>query len=82
MTARRDEHPHHQCGRILDEGPGIALKRSRVRPQIDVIAVYCPNPDAVYYVPAQSGIHQLRIGAAKNGQAKGVHLASDYRAFV
>jgi hypothetical protein len=48
--------------------------------EIDLFAVYCPELDKVYLVPAR-GLQTnmtLRLAPTANGQAKGVHWARDY----
>lgn len=49
--------------------------------QADVFAVYSPDLDKVFIVPvsdAPSRSCRLRLEAPKNGQSKGVRMASDY----
>ena len=50
--------------------------------EIDAIAAYCPELDAVYYLPAslaadRSGIH-LRVEAPRNGQRGSLNWAAQY----
>ena len=55
--------------------------RRNYRGEADFFAVYEPTAGTVYLIPVASvGIKQaqLRVTAAKNGQSKGVRLASDY----
>jgi hypothetical protein len=49
--------------------------------QIDLLCVYCPSTNECYYLnPAKfKKSVSLRVKASKNGQQRGVHLASDYR---
>ncbi len=51
--------------------------------QVDVLGIYCPETDECYYLrPRDHGRSvTLRLTPARNGQAKGVRLASDFRAF-
>lgn len=49
--------------------------------QIDLFAVYCPENDRVYAVPAEEAtttVGCLRIDPTANNQAKGVRWAADY----
>jgi hypothetical protein len=49
--------------------------------QVELFGVYVPELDKVYFVPVdEAGSHMvhLRLEPPKNGQAKGVRLASDY----
>jgi len=51
------------------------------RGQIEFFAVYCPDNDVVYVVPVEdvtTTLGVLRIEPPKNGQVKGVRLASRY----
>ena len=51
--------------------------------EIDVIAVYCPDTDLVYFIPVaelegkSTGI-SLRLETPKNNQMKGVRMADQY----
>ena len=57
-------------------------KRPYTAEEIDAIAAYCPDNERRYYVPIDraSGheLISLRLAPAKNHQAKGILLASDY----
>lgn len=56
--------------------------RSRVDVlQIDLYCVYCPDTDACYYFDpkGQGASIRLRVSAPKNGQAKRIRFADDYR---
>lgn len=61
------------------------VKRETYKGQADYFGVYCAEADEVYLVPVhecgnQSGA--LRLKPPRNGQAKGVRWARDYRADV
>ncbi|HEY3828823.1 MAG TPA: group I intron-associated PD-(D/E)XK endonuclease [Solirubrobacteraceae bacterium] len=50
--------------------------------EIDAIAIYCPDTDKCYLLPvgeveSRTAI-SLRLGAARNNQARGVRWAKDY----
>jgi len=47
---------------------------------VDVFCVYCPDTRTCYYVdPQKAGVTMLlRVTAPRNGQRKGIHLASDF----
>lgn len=68
-TTWADKNGNHRTAYDLDE--------------IDVIAVYCPDTDLIYFVPAgelkdrSTGI-SLRLEKPKNNQTKGVRLAEQY----
>ena len=49
--------------------------------EVDVICVYCPDTGECYYLePKQFRSNvSLRVRASKNGQAKGVNFASNFR---
>jgi len=49
--------------------------------EIDLLAIYCPETDACYYLdPKEFGKSvSLRVRTAGNGQRRGVNLAEDYR---
>ena len=55
--------------------------RRDYRGQVETFGVYCPELDKVYMVPVsevgRTGAH-LRVDPPKNGQRKGIRLASDY----
>lgn len=49
--------------------------------ELDVMAVFCPETDLVYFVDIgeiEGSVLTLRITEPKNGQKKGVRLASEY----
>ena len=49
--------------------------------EIDIFCVYCPDTDCCYYLDPdkyRSNV-SLRVEAPKNGQAKGVRFARDFR---
>lgn len=48
---------------------------------IDLYCIYCPDTDECYYLrPTDFGYSvALRVETPKNGQIKGINLASDYR---
>ena len=52
------------------------------RGQVEAFGVFCPQTGRVYIVPlaalASVSTARLRIGAAKNGQLKGVLFAQDF----
>ncbi|MBV8957740.1 MAG: hypothetical protein JO054_03415 [Actinobacteria bacterium] len=51
------------------------------RGEVDVFGVYSPELDQVFIVPVDVAPVRgctLRLGPARNGQAKGVHWAKDY----
>lgn len=52
--------------------------------QVDIFAIYCPDTDEVYYVPAEeviahSSSFRLKIGEAKNNQKKGIRFCKYYK---
>ena len=49
--------------------------------EVDLVCVYCPATGACYYFRPQAHGNRvmLRVVPAKNNQAKGVHLAEDFR---
>jgi hypothetical protein len=49
--------------------------------EIDIFCVYCPDTDECYYLePGKYGSNvSLRVKTPKNGQAKGVKFANDFR---
>jgi PD-(D/E)XK endonuclease len=49
--------------------------------QVDLYCIYCPDTDECYYLePAKYRSNaSLRVKTPKNGQAKGVCFAADYR---
>ncbi|MCP5089730.1 MAG: hypothetical protein GY949_02280 [Gammaproteobacteria bacterium] len=49
--------------------------------EVDLYCVYCPDTDECYYLrPEKFGSNaSLRVETPKNGQAKRVNFASDYR---
>jgi hypothetical protein len=56
--------------------------RKDYRSDVDVFGIYSPDLDEVFLVPvgeAPSREASLRLGPTRNGQAKGVRWASDYR---
>jgi len=58
--------------------------RKRSVGDYDILAAYCPETKAVYFIPDEvlantTTSFSLRLEKAKNGQAKGVHLAEDFR---
>lgn len=51
---------------------------------LDWIAAYCPDPEAVIYIPrheweSNGVLINIRIAQPKNGQTKGVRLYTDYQ---
>jgi hypothetical protein len=51
--------------------------------EVDVTCIYCPETDACYYLRPQDHGQSvtLRVAASKNGQERGVLLASAFRDF-
>ena len=51
--------------------------------QMDVLCIYCPETDECYYLRPEVHGHSvtLRITPPRNGQGRGVHLASSFRGF-
>ncbi len=49
--------------------------------EVDWGAIYCPQTDQCYYVPAAKCPLSLRIEAPRNGQRQGINLASDFKDF-
>ena len=51
--------------------------------EVDVTCIYCPETDACYYLRPQDHGQSvtLRVTASKNGQERGVLLASAFRDF-
>jgi hypothetical protein len=49
--------------------------------EVDLFCIYCPDTDECYYLrPRDFGSNvSLRVEAPRNGQAKGIHLASEFR---
>jgi hypothetical protein len=49
--------------------------------EVDLFCIYCPDTDECYYLePEQFRSNvSLRVEASKNGQAKRIHFAGDYR---
>ena len=49
--------------------------------EVDVYCIYCPDTDECYYLePGKFGSSvSLRVDAPKNGQAKYVNFAADFR---
>jgi hypothetical protein len=49
--------------------------------EVDLYCIYCPDTDECYYLePAKFGLNAtLRVRTPKNGQAKRVSFAADYR---
>ena len=49
--------------------------------EVDLFCVYCPDTDECYYLrPRDFGSNvSLRVEAPKNGQASGIHFASEFR---
>ena len=49
--------------------------------EVDLYCVYCPDTDECYYIEPGSfrSNATLRVRAPKNGQAKGIKFASDFR---
>lgn len=59
---------------------GRRYAKARANEEIDVVAVCDGDSRRIYYLPAPFiGVRRLRISPARNGQAKGVRLASDFR---
>ena len=55
--------------------------RRDYRDDADLFAVYCPETRGVYLIPVEIAPRAemyLRLTPPKNGQTKGVHLASQY----
>ena len=61
---------------------GTHMKASD-KSQVDVLGIYCPETDECYYLrPGDHGRSvTLRMTPPRNGQEKGVRLASDFRRF-
>jgi hypothetical protein len=51
--------------------------------QVDVLCIYCPETDECYYLRPSDHGHSvtLRVAPSKNGQARGVQMASCFRTF-
>ena len=49
--------------------------------EVDLYCIYCPDTDECYYLrPCEYGSNvSLRVKTPKNGQAKGVNFAADFR---
>jgi hypothetical protein len=49
--------------------------------EVDLFCVYCPDTDECYYLrPRDFGSNvSLRVKTPKNGQASGIHYASEFR---
>ena len=49
--------------------------------EVDIYCIYCPDTDECYYLrPVDFGSNaSLRVEMPKNGQAKGIHFAADFR---
>jgi hypothetical protein len=49
--------------------------------EVDLFCVYCPDTDECYYLrPRDFGSNvSLRVETPKNGQARGIHVASEFR---
>ncbi len=49
--------------------------------EVDIYCIYCPDTDECYYLrPLDFGSNvSLRVETPKNGQAKGINFASDFR---
>lgn len=51
----------------------------------DILAFYCPDTSSCYYVPVnaiKTGGISLRLEKPKNGQIKGINLASDFTKII
>lgn len=56
-------------------------KSHYVEGEIDFFAVFCPETEQVYYIPAEEAGDtsvSLRVTLPRNGQKRGVHMADDY----
>jgi hypothetical protein len=58
--------------------------RKRSTGDYDILAAYCPETETVYFLPDETlgsatSSFSLRIEKTKNGQAKGVRFAEDFR---
>ena len=49
--------------------------------EVDLYCIFCPDTDECYYLDPRSfdSNASLRVEAPKNGQAKGVNFAADFR---
>jgi PD-(D/E)XK endonuclease len=56
-------------------------RRPLDKQEVDVVCIYCPDTRACYYVdPKAFGISvSLRVRPSRNGQARNVLIADDYR---
>lgn len=69
-----------ELGSVWSDRHGMH-RRPMDKSEVDIVCVYCPATRACYYFrPHGHGNRvMLRVVAAKNNQAKGVHLAEDFR---
>lgn len=51
--------------------------------ELDVVCIYCPDTDECYYLRPSDHVQSvtLRVEPTRNGQVRGVLLASDFRSF-
>lgn len=64
---------------VYSDSKGVHVKKTD-KTQIDILAVYCPDTNQVYYLdPKKFGESvTLRVSKSKNGQIKGVYLAKNF----
>jgi hypothetical protein len=69
-----------ELGSVWSDRHGMH-RRPMDKSEVDLVCVYCPATRACYYFrPLAHGNRvTLRVVPSKNNQAKGVHLAEDFR---
>ncbi len=69
-----------ELGSVWSDRHGMH-RRPMDKTEVDLVCVYCPATGACYYFRphAHGNRVMLRVVPSKNNQAKGVHLAEDFR---